>query len=579
MMRPVSSSFPSRPTPDVLGRVSFICLLSAALFGGCAPSEPEALPTSRFTRSPHGVVSAAHPLAAQAGADMLELGGNAVDAAVAAAFVLAVVEPSMSGLGGRTQILIRLPDGRYEGIDGTTQAPASYDPDTALEASYGYGVVGIPGTPAALLKAHANHGVLPRAVLMAAAIRLAEEGHALLPGEAGRRAAVAAELAEFEGSKAHFLKEDGTTHQAGEVFRQPALARTLRALEEYGADAFYEGPLAEIMAREIQANGGQVTLESLAAYRAEDARVVTGDYRGHELVGLWLPSYGAITIEILNLLESVDAGAIPDASWALALSEAIRVAYLDRAAQEDWEDAERLTSEEWADERDDLMRLEERGAGGPVAEDGAPASALPSDEDGHTTHLTVADVEGMVVALTQSLGPNMGSRVASPELGFLYAATLGGYLGRMEAGERARSHISPFMVARDGAPVLALGAAGGGRIPTAIAAVVSRVLDRGMTLEEALSAPRVVPEGGSSRVVGDPDGPRTALLEVVPGQGFDDAVAGWFEATGYSVEMVERSGAFGRVHAVRWHPEEGVWEGGADPDWEGAAVAPREVIR
>lgn len=307
------------------------------------------------------------------------------------------------------------------------------------------------------------------------------------------------------------------------------------------------------------------------------------------MVGLWLPSYGAITIEILNLLESVDAGAIPEASWAVALSEAIRIAYLDRAAQQDWDDAERLTSEEWADERDDLMRLEERGAG--TTRSGEPTRALgtgpleprpaslPSDEDGHTTHLTVADVEGMVVALTQSLGPNMGSRVASPELGFLYAATLGGYLGRMEAGERARSHISPFLLTRDGVPILALGAAGGGRIPTAIAAVVSRVIDRGMTLEEALAAPRVVPDGGSSRTVGDPEGPRAALLEIVPGQGFDDTVIGWFEATGYSVETLERSGAFGRVHAVRWHPEEGVWEGGADPDWEGAAAAPREVIR
>lgn len=531
---------------------------------------------------------------------MLELGGNAVDAAVAAAFVLAVVEPSMSGLGGRTQILIRLPDGELVGIDGTTQAPESYDPDSAPEASYGYGVVGVPGTPAALLKAHGDHGVLPRSVLMAAAIRAAEDGHPLLPGEAARRAAVAEQLAEFEGSREHFLKEDGSPHQAGELFRQPALARTLRALEQSGAVAFYEGPLAQAMAAEVQAAGGHLTLESLADYRAEDSRVVTGDYRGHGLVGLWLPSYGAITIEILNLLESVDAGAIPEASWALALSEAIRIAYLDRAAQEDWDDAVRLTSEEWADERDDLMRLEEQGAGAArtakstIASGPAPGElrtpsgaapgesrvvSLPPDEDGHTTHLTVADVEGMVVALTQSLGPNMGSRVASPELGFLYASTLGGYLGRMEAGERARSHISPFLVTRDGVPILALGAAGGGRIPTAIAAVVSRVLDQSMTLEEALAAPRVFPEGGSSRAVGDPDGPLSALLEVVPGRGFDDTVVDWFEATGYSVETVERSGAFGRVHAVRWHPEDRTWEGAADPDWEGAVAAPREVIR
>jgi gamma-glutamyltranspeptidase/glutathione hydrolase len=412
---------------------------------------------------------------------------------------------------------------------------------------------------------------------MAEAIRLAEEGHPLLPGEARRRAAVAEELAEFEGSRMHFLKPDGVPHGAGETFRQPALARTLRALEASGAEAFYSGELAQAMAADIQRNGGHVTLEALKAYRAEEARVVTGDYRGYDLVGLWLPSYGAITIEILNLLESVDAGTIPEASWALALSEAIRIAYLDRATQREWADALRLTSEEWADERDDLMRLEERRE-----EAGAASTARPdptaATRDGHTTHLTAADSEGMIVALTQSLGPNMGSRVASPELGFLYASTLGGYLGRMEPEERARSHISPFMVEGDGVPVLALGAAGGGRIPPAIAAVVSRVLDRGMTLEEALAAPRVVPEVGSARVVGDPSASRRAELEVVPGRGVEE-VAAWFRATGYTAEAVEEVGAFGRVHAVRWLPESGEWEGAADPDWEGAAAAPREVIR
>jgi gamma-glutamyltranspeptidase/glutathione hydrolase len=569
-----------------------LVLLGLTACGGGPEERP---PLSQIDRSPYGAVAAAHPLAARAGADILELGGNAVDAAVAAAFALAVVEPSMSGLGGRTQILIRLPDGRHVGIDGTTQAPASYDPDTAPEASYGYGVIGVPGTPAALLRAESEYGTLPRATLMAEAIRLAEEGHPLLPGEARRRAAVAQELAGFEGSRRHFLRPDGTPHEAGETFRQPALARTLRTLVESGAEAFYRGELAEAMVADIQAKGGHVTMEALEAYRAEDARVVTGDYRGHDLVGLWLPSYGAITIEILNLLESVDAGELPEPAWALALSEAIRIGYLDRAAQEDWDDAIRLTSEEWADQRDDLMRLEERGPAvgvslapgpgaspaisrAPTAPGRSVALALPADGGGHTTHLTVADSEGMVVALTQSLGPNMGSRVASPELGFLYAATLGGYLGRMEPGERARSHISPFMVERGGAPLLALGAAGGGRIPTAVAAVVSRVLDRGMTLEEALAAPRVAPEGGSSRTVGDPGAPREAALEVVPGAGAEE-VAEWFTATGYTVEMVEGAGAFGRVHAVRWHPEERVWEGGADPDWEGAVAVPRGLIR
>lgn len=556
-----------------------VVTLLAAACGEAAEPVATAVDLPQVARSPRGVVAAAQPLAALAGAEMLELGGNAVDAAVAAAFALAVVEPTMSGLGGRTQILIRLPDGRHVGIDGTTQAPSTYDPDTAPDADYGYGVVGIPGTPAALFRAHAEYGTLPRSTILAEAIRLAEDGYEVLPKEADRRAGVAEQLAEFDGSRTAFLKPDGTTHAAGEIFRQPVLARTLRTLEEEGPDAFYRGSLAATMAADIQAHGGHVTEAALAAYEAEDGRVVTGDYRGYDVLGLWLPSYGAISIEILNLLESVDAGALSEDAWALAVSEAIRIGYLDRGGQEDWDDALRLTSEEWADERDDFMRLEAgagAGAGMAALEPGGPQAW---NEPGHTTHLTAADENGMVVALTQSLGPNMGSRVASPGLGFLYASTLGGYLGPMEPGERARSHISPLMIERDGTPVLALGAAGGGRIPTAIVAVVSRVLDRGMSLEEALAAPRVVPASGSSRTVGDPEGPREAELERVPGGGFGDGTVEYFRSHGYTVETVDRVGAFGRVHAVRWLPEEEVWEGAADPDWEGAAAVPRGDVR
>jgi gamma-glutamyltranspeptidase/glutathione hydrolase len=199
------------------------------------------------------------------------------------------------------------------------------------------------------------------------------------------------------------------------------------------------------------------------------------------------------------------------------------------------------------------------------------------EAEGHTTHLTTADGDGMVVALTQSLGPAMGSRVASPGLGFLYAATLGGYLGRMEPGERARSHISPFMVERDGQPFLALGAAGGGRIPTSIVAAVSRVVDQGLSLEEALRAPRIVPAFGSQTAEGDPDAPLEVEVETETGRGFEDAVVRWLQAAGFAVETVDRAGAFGRVHAVQWHPGSGVWEGAADPDWEGAAAVPGAV--
>ncbi|HSG48242.1 MAG TPA: gamma-glutamyltransferase, partial [Longimicrobiales bacterium] len=515
--------------------------LLALSLAACQEPEPmDAVVLPQVARSAAGAVSAAHPLAALAGSEMLELGGNAVDAAVAAAFSLAVVEPSMSGLGGRVQILIRTPEGEHVGIDGTTQAPLSYDPDTAPQAGYGYAVIGVPGVPAGLLRAHTQYGTLPRSTVMEPAIRYAEDGFRLLPGEAARQASAAEELAEFEGSRMYFLRPDGTPHQAGDLFRQPDLARTLRTIRDEGAEAFYMGSIAQAMAADIQANGGAVTLESLGQYLAEESLVVRGSYRDHDLVGLWLPSFGAITIEILQILETQDVGSMDESDWALAVSEAIRLGYLDRPEQEDWDDAVRLTSKEYAARIAEGMRL---GAGARET-----AGAI---RDGNTTHLTAADRDGMVVALTQSLGPTMGSKVATPGLGFLYASTLGGYLGRMEPGERARSHISPFMVEKDGVPYMALGAAGGGRIPTAIVAAVSRVIDRGMTLEEALRAPRIVPDQPGMEEGGDAQAVPQVIMETETGMGFAPEVVAEFRALGFEVQEIGRAGAFGRIHAVR----------------------------
>ena len=186
-----------------------------ALLGvwGCAgdPGTPpgDSAVAPQVASSMDGVVVAAQPLAAAAGAQILGAGGNAADAAVAAAFAISVVEPSMNSIGGRTQILVRLPDGTFAGIDATTQAPATYDPETAPQASYGYPTVGVPGAVAGLSRLLRDYGTLPLADVMAPAIELAEGGYRLLPGEAIRQGAGADQLAEFDGSRAHFLTSDG----------------------------------------------------------------------------------------------------------------------------------------------------------------------------------------------------------------------------------------------------------------------------------------------------------------------------------------------------------------------------------
>ena len=556
--------------------------LLAGMFGcapaGDAPSDPGAGPAPQVASSVDGVVVAAQPLAAEAGAEMLRAGGNAADAAVAAAFAISVVEPSMNSIGGRTQVLVRLPDGTFAGIDATTQAPATYDPATAPQASYGYPTVGVPGAVAGLTRLLGEHGTMDLAEVIAPAIALAEDGFQLLPGEAARHRAGAGQLAEFEGSSAHFLTPGGEPRAAGETFVQPDLAATLRTISEGGADAFYRGPIAERIAADMEAHEGAVTLQSLADYRALDAAVVRGSYRGYELVGTDIPASGAVTIGILHILEHFDMASLDRDTWAGLVGSAIARAFEERAVirESGSGNLAAMTDKAWAAQV--AAGIEVPGAvlrAAEAATAGTPTTVAAADwedsawgpSDSHTTHLSAADGRGMYVSLTQTIGPNLGSKVATPGLGFLYAATLGGYLGYMEPGERARSSISPLMVVQDGEPVLVLGAAGGARIISAVVQAVLRVVDQGMALPDALAAARVHPID---------DG---IAMETSPGIGWTPAVVAEVESWGMEVQAVEREGAFGRIHGIWVDRQTGEKVGVADPDWEGAAVVPGAAER
>ncbi len=558
------------------GTVFGVVALASAF--GCAPADEQ--PGGAETGAPpqvawsvDGVVVAAQPLAAEAGAEMLRSGGNAADAAVAAAFAVSVVEPSMNSIGGRTQILVRLPDGTFAGIDATTQAPATYDPETAPQASYGYPTVGVPGAVAGLAKLLREHGTKQLADVMAPAIALAEDGFPLLPGEARRHRAGAGQLAEFEGSRAHFLTPGGNTRTPGETFVQPDLAATLRTISKGGADAFYRGALAERIAEDMEAHGGAVTLRSLADYRAMDASIVRGNYRGYDLVGTDIPASGAATIGVLHILENFDMASLDRDSWAALVGTAVARAFEERAAirESGADDLVSMTDKAWAAEI--AAGIEVPGAvrrAADAAPSKASAEAAMADwgdnawgpSNSHTTHLSAADGDGMYVSLTQTIGPNLGSKVATPGLGFLYAATLGGYLGYMEPGERARSSISPLMVLQDGELLLVLGAAGGARIISAVVQAVLRVVDQGMSLPDALAAARVHPiDGGIS-------------MEMSPGIGWGPEVVAEVESWGMEVQEVEREGAFGRIHGIWVDRRTGEKVGVADPDWEGAAIVP-----
>jgi len=516
-------------------------------------THPEHPPVARASG---GMVVTGSSYATEAGLRMLSAGGNAVDAAVAAAFALTVAEPTQSGLGGRTQMLIRTADGSLYGIDGTTQVPLGYDPDSAPDGEHGHGAIGIPGTVAALTRALAEHGTLPLQDVMTPAIGWAQEGVRLTAGEAARISSFADQLDRSSPIAGVLLNEEGRARSAGEVLIQVDLARTLRLISRDGRAAFYEGEIASAIASDMAANGGFVTLADLAAYRAVDSDVATGTYRGHTVVGTYLPASGVTVIEILQILDRVAAPEGEDV-WGAVVVEALLAGFADRDLAERLAPgvaAAWISSDSLADRRaaEIAARLTD---GRMTAADGGLSEVDDGSESGFTTHISVADTFGTVVALTQSLGPSGGARVVSPRLGFLYASTLGGYLLGGEPGYRPWSSQAPLVVMDGDEPLLVMGGAGSRRILSALVGTVTRFLDQGMSIDEALAAPRLHPTGGVVQV-------QTGWLG-----------AAGLEAMGYRVERHEPD-FFARLNVVHVL-EDGSFVGVGEPRWmESAAAGP-----
>ena len=513
-----------------------------------------------------GVVATAHPLATVAGYRTLQMGGNAADAAVASAFAVAVVLPSMNSIGGRNQIMVRNPTGEVFGIDGTTQVPAGYDPETAPKASYGYATIGIPGAVAGLIRLHDEHGSLPLETVMAPAIEYAEKGFRLLPQQEFFQSMGPQELAESEGARQYFLQADGSPYQAGDLLIQSDLAQTLTLIAADQGESFYRGDIANRIAADLAANGGFVTAEDLATYEAEDSRVVRGSYRGYEIVGLDVPAAGAVCIQALQIMENFDPATMRPEEWAAVSGQAIGLASRELGALGTDTAAARATSKEWARQQASQVISPEGGAEGVPPQE---AIELPGPEGGpssvpeahFTTHISIADSDGMTVALTQTVGPVMGSKVATPGLGFHYAVTLGGYLMESGPGARARSFVSPLIILKDGKPILVLGAAGGEKIVSSVVQVASRVIDGEMSLPEAMAAPRVA-MGFNGTLAMETSGPN-----------------GW---TQEQIERVRAMGilaspspgpvAFALVQALRHNPLTGQWTAVSEPDGEGTAM-------
>ena len=468
----------------------------------------------------HGTVATVHPRGTDAGVQTLQRGGNAVDAAVAAALTLGVVDGRNAGIGGGCFILIRRADGSVVAIDGRETAPTAATRDMYLRdgkpepelSLTGPLASGVPGALAAYDHALRHHGRLKLRDLLLPAAEIAETGFVIQPAYAGALEHAAEKLARFEGSRAVLLKPDESPYSAGEVLEQPDLARTYRQLAEEGIDRFYRGSFARDVGKWMSENGGLLTAADFASYRVGLREPVRTSYRGYTLVGFPPPSSGGVHVaQILNVLEHFDLQALYKQDPALfyhVVAEAMKLAFADRAhwlGDPDFADVPRgLVDKEYSKGLAGRIRLD---AVTPVAAHGAPPRWQQDHFGKHTTHIAAADSEGNWVAITATVNMGFGSKVIVPGTGVILNnqmddfsvapgvpnafGLLGAEANAIAPGKRPLSSMSPTIVLRDGRPILTLGAAGGPKIITQVLMTILYHLDLGMDLPEALVAPRI----------------------------------------------------------------------------------------
>lgn len=491
------------------GALAFAALLATL----AAPAPP--LPNDLVARGDKAAVVTAEPHATQVGLEVLQRGGNAVDAAVAVALALAVTHPQAGNLGGGGFLVVRMADGREAALDFRERAPRAattdmyLQPDGSVDADkvqFGVTAAGVPGSPAGLLHALQKFGTKSLAQVAAPAIRLAREGFAVDQFLAADLAASRAELARHESTRKVFCR-DGEPLRHGDILVQQDLAATLERFAEKGLDGFYRGRTAELIVAEMQRGGGFVTAADLADYTVREREPLRGSYRGHEVLTMPPPSSGGIALlQMLNLLAGDDLKALGlgGSDYVHLLTEVMRRAFADRSRWLGDPDhyavpVAGLVGKQYAAK---LAASIDRDKKSDVAP-GAPPGGKDSDD---TTHFSIVDAAGNAAACTTTINSTFGAMVVVDGAGFLlnnemddFSAKpgvpnqfglIGGKANAIAPGKRMLSSMTPTIVTKDGELVLVLGAPGGGRIITAVLQVLLNVIDHGMGLEQAVRAPR-----------------------------------------------------------------------------------------
>ncbi|SEE07725.1 gamma-glutamyltranspeptidase / glutathione hydrolase [Rhizobiales bacterium GAS191] len=491
-------------------------LLVALLVMGCAT---RALSASHpALEAQHGLVVSSQHYASEAGARILEQGGNAIDAAVAVGYALAVVNPCCGNIGGGGFMTIHLADGRDTFINFREKAPAAASSKMYLDAQgnvvpeaslYGYLAAGVPGTVMGLDRALAEYGTMPRAKVMAPAIALAREGYVLTRGDTDVLAAGALRFAKDPVASKIFLRPDGASFEPGDRHVQKDLAATLELIAEQGPDGFYKGKIPAAVEEASRANGGILTVKDFAEYTVTETPPLTCSYRGYVLHTSPPPSSGGTTMcEILNILEGYDLKPLGfhSAQSVHLMVEAMRHAYLDRNTYLGDPDfvknpIDRLISKEYAA----AIRSKIDAIRPTPSKELAPG--VEPHEKTETTHYSVVDKDGNAVSVTYTINGLFGANVIAPSTGFflndemddftskpgvpnLYGLVQGA-ANAIAPGKRPLSSMSPTLVTKDGKTFLVLGSPGGSRIITITLETVMNVIDYGMEPQEAVDAPRI----------------------------------------------------------------------------------------
>lgn len=542
--------------------------------------------TSRHpARGNNGVVASSSDIASQVGIDVLKKGGNAVDAAVATAFAMAVTWPTAGNIGGGGFLVYHGADGDATTFDFREKAPLAstktmyLDDDGKVRDNSNHDgilAVGVPGTVAGLEMAHQRHGSLDWDELVQPAIDLARKG---VPvswhlHDSFKRNKKWWDM--YPSSAKVFLKKDGSFYQPGDTWKQPDLADTLKRIQKNGKDGFYAGTTADLIADFMAANDGIITRDDLAKYDAVEREPVRGTYRGHEIVGMPPPSSGGVAmVQMLNILEGYDLTEIGhnSALYLHLLTEAMRRAYADRAnflGDPDFNEdmpVTTLTSKQHADRQRATIDLNK-------ASPSDPAKFAQVYESDQTTHFSIVDKEGNMVSLTYTLEHGYGSKIIVEGAGFLLNNEMGdfnaqpgvtnenGAIGteanQIRPEQRMLSSMTPTIVAIDGVPLFATGTPGGKTIINSTMQTVLNIIDHDMNIAEAMSAPRIHHQWLPDRTQ-------------IEARSFSRDTLELYEARGHTIR---ETSAIGSTMGVYRDPETGVLSGSADPRAEdGGAIA------